>query len=383
MAGPVFRELAEDLTQVWSPSLLYTGHPHTLRSAGSNGLAVEAAPPYDRRSKSRRLWSWMKYFFRAMQLTARHTGGALLFIVSNPPFLGLLGFLFKLVRGQRYVVLVYDIYPDLLVGLGTIRSGIMSRAWTLLNQLVLKHASQIFTIGEEMAYLLNRTYDLGRTAAGCAIVIPNWADVDGIRPLAKCDNRFAIEHGLVGRITVLYSGNMGNTHDIESILAVARELKDHETIRFLFIGEGAKWPLVEKTIADEDLGNTLLLPFQPEENIPYSMATGDIGIVAYQPGTESCMVPSKTYYYMAAGLVPLVISSRETDISRMLEGHHCGLSLRTGDIEGMKRAILSLAGDRELLSRYKAAARTTVERHFSRSNTKRFVEAFRQFGTMD
>ena len=183
--------------------------------------------------------------------------------------------------------------------------------------------------------------------------------------------------------TVLYSGNMGNTHDIESILAVVRELKDHETIRFLFIGEGAKWPLVEKTISAEGLDNVTLLPFQPEDILPYSMATGDIGIVAYQAGTEHCIVPSKIYYYMAAGAVPLVIAGRDTDLSRMLDDNHCGLSVRTGDIEGMKRAILSLADDSELLGRYKKAARVTVERQFSRSNTKRFIDALRQFGTMN
>jgi Glycosyl transferases group 1. len=275
---------------------------------------------------------------------------------------------------------VYDIYPDVLIGLGKIRHGIISRIWMALNRLVLEHASLVFTIGEDMAYLLENSYDLSRTAAGHSIVIHNWCDVDTIKPLAKQDNPFAIEHGQVDKITVLYSGNMGNTHDIESILAVARELKNYETIHFLFIGEGAKWSLVEKTKVNEGLNNITLLPFQSEEALPISMATGDIGIVAYQPGTEACIVPSKTYYYMAAGLVPLVVSGIETDLSRLLVKNLCGMSVRSGDIEGLKRAILRLADDVELLKKYKASARITVERYFSRRNTELYIDALKQYG---
>lgn len=382
MAGPLFRELAEDVAEELGPALLYTGHPHTAHRVGTGQLAIQAAPEYDRRTVLRRLLSWLRYFFAAFMVVAESQRTTLLFIVSNPPFLGLLGYLNKMIRGQRYAVLVYDIYPDLLVGLGTIRTGFISRAWTLLNRMVLEHASLVFTIGDDMARLLERTNDLGRTDAGHAIIIPNWADVETVRPRAKTVNPFAIEHGQVGKVTVLYSGNMGNTHDIESILAVARELKDHETIRFLFIGEGAKWLLVQKTIADEGLDNITLLPFQPEDVLPYSMTAGDIGIVAYQPGTEECIVPSKTCYYMAAGLVPLVVSGTKTDLSRQLVENNCGFWIRTGDTENMTLAILSLAADLELLGRYKATARSYAERFFSRRNTERFIDALRKYGRM-
>jgi glycosyltransferase involved in cell wall biosynthesis len=176
---------------------------------------------------------------------------------------------------------------------------------------------------------------------------------------------------------------MGNTHDIESILAVARELRNYETIHFLFIGEGAKRPLVERTKVNEGLENISILPFQTEEILPYSMAAGDIGIVSYQSGTEACIVPSKISYYMAAGLVPLVISGKETDLSRMLIKDGCGMSVRSGDIDGMKRAILTLANNGELLKSYKSAARVTAEQHFSRRNTKLYIDALRQYGLIE
>jgi glycosyltransferase involved in cell wall biosynthesis len=378
-AGPLFRELAEDLAKVWFPSLLYTGHLHTHVFTGNDRLVIKDAPEYDRRSNLKRLVSWSSYFFSALWVVAWQSHRALLFIVSNPPFLGLLGFFYKLVRGQKYVILVYDIYPDLLLGLGTIRRGILSRTWEFLNHIVLENAEIVFTIGKDMANLLDEKYDLKKTKAQRAVVVPNWADIASIRPIAKADNWFAIQHGQLGKTTVLYSGNMGNSHDIESILEIASELRENDLVHFLFIGEGAKRSLVERMKAGKNLRNITLLPFQSEEILPFSIPTGDIGIVAYQPGTGHCSVPSKAYYYMAAGVVPLVVSDLETDLGKMVIDRRCGVVVLNRDIEAMKQAILTLSADTELLQQYKKVARETAEEYFSRSNTARYVDTIGRY----
>ena len=44
MAGPLFRELAEDVAEEFGPSILYTGHPHTKNRQGTGKLSIKAAP---------------------------------------------------------------------------------------------------------------------------------------------------------------------------------------------------------------------------------------------------------------------------------------------------------------------------------------------------
>ena len=80
------------------------------------------------------------------------------------------------------------------------------------------------------------------------------------------------------------------------ILDAATELEPKHEIHFLFIGEGKKYSLVEQHMKTHQLQNITLLPFQPEEVLPYSIASGDIGIVAYENGSQGCMIPSKTFY---------------------------------------------------------------------------------------
>ncbi|MCK4823243.1 glycosyltransferase family 4 protein, partial [bacterium] len=357
MAGPLFRELAEDLAKVWPQSVLFTGHPDTVCCDVDPCLHIKPAPRYDRSSYFNRFVSWVKYFFKALWFVWRRPKNSTLFIVSNPPFLGLAGLFFKRVRRQRYVMLVYDVYPDFLVPLGRLKRGVISGCWDFFNRLVYENASLVITIDRDMGKRLGKKFDVSKTDGKKVVCIPPWADIEVIKPVDKKQNQFAAKYDLLDKTTILYSGNMGHSHDIETILNGAKKLKMEAGIHFLFIGEGAKWSLVEKTIEEFQLKNITLLPFQPEEVLPLSMTSGDIGIVTYEDGTQGCMSPSKAYYYMAAGLPILVISEYETDLTRLVKEKGCGIWVKNGDIDGMAKAVKELSENPGLLTRYKKAAR--------------------------
>src|SRR5450631_3218132 len=107
--GALFRELVEDSSKTFAPVILYSGSiPEHLYT--DNTLTVIAAPTHNRSSNLTRLVSWLHYFATALLSVMSLRSRSLLFIVSNPPFLGLVGLFFKLLRKQKYVVLVYDIY---------------------------------------------------------------------------------------------------------------------------------------------------------------------------------------------------------------------------------------------------------------------------------
>lgn len=379
MAGPLFRELVEDLARAWPPCLLYTGHRDTIKHGGSSWLHIEAAPGYDRRGNISRLISWLSYFFLSIKIVWSQPRNSLLFIVSNPPFLGLAGAFFKGLRKQPYAILVYDIYPDILLRLRRLKSHSLARCWHLVNRLVYRHANMVFTIGHDMAYRLEQKLHTSKADTKEIICIPLWADVETLRPIAKDENWFALQYGLQLKTTVLYSGNMGHSHDIETILEAAMHLAVEKGIFFVFIGEGAKWSLVERTIKDSRLENVLLLPFQPESILPYTMASADIGIATYQPGTEGCMIPSKTFSYMAAGVVPVIVSSTDTDLTKMVEEKGCGLWVKSGDGKALARIITDLHADNKKLMQLKNAARNIAKSDYSRNNTKQFEQALRKY----
>ena len=380
MAGPLFRELAEDLAKIYAPAMLYTGHPDTVCRESIECLNTISAPVYYRTNNLYRLLSWMNYFVKALKVTWNQPKDSLLFIVSNPPFLGLAGLLFKWIRGQRYVVLVYDIYPDLLIALERLKKGVVSRCWDFFNRIVYENASQVMTIDHDMGRRLEKKFNVLKTDCQRVICIPTWADIEIIKPIEKVKNWFAAKYDLLDKTTILYSGNMGHSHDIETILETAKKLRREAGIHFLFIGEGAKWLLVEKTIQDLQLKNITLLPFQPEEVLPMSMASGDVGVVAYENGTQGCMSPSKAYYYMAAGLPLLVISKYETDLTRLIKEKGCGIWIKNGNADGMAMAVKELNENPVLLAQYKKAVRKAAEEHYSRKNSELFINVLKAIG---
>ena len=379
MAGPLFRELAEDAAEHFGPAMMYTGHPDTISIGGKEGLTIEPAPKYNRANLFTRLFSWFHYFFNAFLKISLYPSETLLVIVSNPPFLGLLGLFFNKLRQQKYVILVYDIYPELLIEMGRIKKGVITKCWDYLNRLIYTNSTLLISIGQDMVAKLEEKIDFSNSCTSQPICIPPWVDVESIKPIPKNQNWFVQKYGLTEKTNVLYSGNMGHTHNIEFILETAKKMTDESEIQFVFIGEGAKRGLVQETIDRFDLKNITLLPFQNEDVLPYSMSCGDIGIVSYQNGTQGCMVPSKTFYYMAAGLVPLIISNVATDLTSMVGEKDCGIWVKGDETDHMVHTILELHRDKELLTHYKKSARKTVEMDFSRKNSSRFIEVLEKY----
>ena len=82
------------------------------------------------------------------------------------------------------------------------------------------------------------------------------------------------------------------------------------------------------------------------------------------------MVPSKAYYYMAAGLALVIISDRENDLTDMVETHQCGVWIKSRDIEGLASAIVGLHEKPAMLLKYKQAAREVAVRYYSRQNSR-------------
>jgi glycosyltransferase involved in cell wall biosynthesis len=369
MAGPLFRELAEDLSKNFKDkSELYTGHPDTLEYIGRiETLDISKSPLYNRKSKLTRVFSWLKYTILAFLKVLFAPKGTLIFIVSNPPLLGPLAWFVSKLRKLPYVVLVYDMHPDTMISFGVLKeSSIAVKIWRYINKCVWEKAAAVYTIGDVMAERLTAQFDVKKTQLKHVGVIPPWADTENIKPIEKSLNPLVNELCQTDCITVLYSGNMGISHDIDSMLKAAKLLREQANIKFLFIGEGEKWQSAYDYVEQEKLTNVQVLPFQPEERLPYTMALGDISLVALDKGAEGLMVPSKMYYYMAAGSAVIGICQGRNDLEQSLLRGDSGLTVLPGDSKKLAETIMLLADNSSELKRLKENARQSSVAHFSR-----------------
>jgi len=112
----------------------------------------------------------------------------------------------------------------------------------------------------------------------------------------------------------------------------------------------------------------LLLPFQAENVLPYSLTTGDVTVITLSKGVEGLSIPGKVYYAMAGGSALLCISSGNNELKNIVDKHQCGISVEPGDVEGFVSAIKRFYQDHVFLKSCKENARKAVESHYTKKN---------------
>ena len=369
MAGPLFRELAEDLSAIMpKTSTLFTGHADTLAIGSFNKkLNIYKAPPYNKRSKLFRLLSWINYSLFAFWKMLMVDKDTIIFITSNPPLLNFFALLVSLIKRTRYIVLVYDMHVDVLIGRGFLdKNSFFVKFWRLINKKVWNRSLAVYTIGSVMAENLSKQFKVKNTNLARVGVVYPWVDTERIKPILKNDNPLSSMLDQKDKITVLYSGNMGISHDIDSILNAAKILKDQINISFLLIGEGAKWKKAVEFKKENNLNNLQVLPFQPEDKLPFTLSLADIALVSLDEGAEGFMVPSKMFYYMSAGAAVIGVCKGINDVSKIILKSNCGITIEPKKPKELANIIKALSADKKKLKNFKKNSRQSAVFYFSR-----------------
>jgi len=357
--SPQVLELCEKIADELGPTLLFTGTD--LRKSRTPRLTIQPAPAYDNSSYRSRLKTWLSYSAAAMKLGIRLRGSPVVVVTSNPPFGPFIGYFLRKVRRFRYVIRVLDVYPDAILQAGLAKGFFRAIpfGWELSSRIAFQHAERVITLGECMAERVQRFM----AAQQRVDIIPDWVDTERISPIAKANNWFAKEHNQLGVLTVLYSGNLGVTHDIEGVFSAIEQLEGDPRIQFLFVGGGARRGEIIARLKERK--NCRILANQSEEVLPYSMSSGDVALVLLGDSGRGVSMPSKTYHMMASGAAVLGISSGDNDLKRTIEYHGAGLNLEPRDDAGIVKAIKRFASDPVFLEQCRQNSRAAATFSYS------------------
>lgn len=356
---PYFLKMMDRLSASLGACVLYaSGDWESL----SERVRLKRLPVYRRGSLWQRAFSWLMGAIAAVPSLLACRSDQYVLLVSNPPILPHVGWLCSKLKGFRYGVLVYDIYPDHLVRAGTLREGsAMVRLWHGFNARVFKDAACVVTLGERMADALKRHTD-SELLIDC---IPVGADVEAFQPIEKSKNPFVQQQHLMGKTHVLYSGNMGISHAFDGLVQAMRAMADVPDVVFMFIGQGAGADMLQAMHEADPIAHVRLLPFQPWETVPYSLASGDIAIVSQQKGTADLSIPNKTFAFMAAGCAILALTDEGSDLASLVKTHAVGRVVDVDDPKAIERCLREMLSDGQALEQYQRNARQAAVEHFS------------------
>ena len=294
---------------------------------------------YNRETTFNRLLTWVIGYFQIWINVVIRFRKDTLFIVSNPPFAPLLPLTVK----NPYKLLIFDIYPDALSELGYLSdNSIIIKLWRKSNKSVFAKAISIYTLTDGMRLLLEQ-YAGDKPIE----VVPLWTDNSFLKPVNPDKNPFIEKHNLSGKFIVMYSGNLGLSSNVEILLDIAARTIS-KNLTFIIIGNGArKEKLVEKAI-DLNLQNVIFLPWQPVDELPYSLASANLALVFLGSNASRLAVPSKLYDILSVGVPLLCVTTKDSAVEKLVAKYDCGKSFNPDDLNGMINYIHELSENNQL-----------------------------------
>ncbi len=281
----------------------------------------------------------------------------------NPAFESALPlFVAGTLRRKPIIYAAWDIYPDVGIRLGVFRHRPVIDSVAAIENYCYRHSAFVHVLSQQHRKLLA---DRGVPIAKLAM-IPLWVDTEFIRPIPR-RNQFSAQHNLDDSFVVLYAGNFGKTHGVDSLLETARLLSSEPRIRFVLVGAGEAHSDLQSAFESAGLTNAQFLNFQPREKLPVLLASADVSLVMLKPGFGSDSVPSKAYPIVASGRPILASVDSECETASFVRQAGCGICVQPGNSHAIAEGILKLFRDRNLCAQFGAAGRSYALQHHSRS----------------
>ena len=301
----------------------------------------------------------------------------LIYVASTPPTQGALAALVKKFKRVPFVYNLQDIFPDSLAGTGLAKKdGLIWKIGRIIENFTYRNADKIIVISQDF----KKNIMAKGVPEDKIIVVYNWVDQNAVKDIPRSENKLFTMYGLdPSKFYVTYNGNIGLTQNMDMLLEVAKSLEANEDIHFVLVGNGAYLEQVKQIVADRNISNVHMLPFQPYEDISHVFSLGDVSLVISKPGVGENSVPSKTWSIMSASR-PVLANFDENELKTIIEENNCGIFTKAGDKVAFTDAILKLYNNKELCKEYGHNGRMFVMDNLTReAGTKKYVDVIKSF----
>ena len=177
-------------------------------------------------------------------------------------------------------------------------------------------------------------------------------------------------------VKLLYCGNFGLGHELETVLRAAQRLDHGLDLEIIFVGTGALQKRLKELTRELGLDNVDFRPPVPLFKLPELLAGGDIHLVSQKLGTEGLLVPSKIYGILAAGRPVLFVGPNHSEIAAIITASGAGIIVRPGDVDGVVEALKRLVCNPHIREAMGACGKAYYEKHLGRERSvSRIIKA--------
>ncbi len=280
--------------------------------------------------------------------------------VSPPLTFGAAGWLVARRHRCPLVFNVQDVFPDVAIEVGAIRSPRIIRFFRWMERVTYRRADAVTVLSDDLA--ANVTAKLGTETSSAekpaVRVVPNFVDVTSIRPTDRRTD-YRREHGLGDRTVVMYAGNLGHSQSLDLMVAAADHHGDRPDIVYVVNGGGVRAD--DLRAAAGTRGNLVVVDYQPRERVSEVLASADVHLVPLRTGLGASSVVSKTYSVLAAGRPVIASIDEGSEVARVVVEAGAGLVVPPDDASALIAAVEELVDDPDRRGRMGEAGRRWAE----------------------
>jgi len=262
---------------------------------------------------------------------------------------------------------VQDLEVDVAFGLGMLKQGAIRKIMLGLERRILSAFDRVSTISPQMI----RCLELKGLASERLCELRNWVDTDVVAPGPSQTSLRSSLNLKPTDIVALYSGALSHKQGLELIIEAAGAIRQsHPSLQFVICGNG---PLKSKlTEMATGLTNVHFIDLQPVERLSELLSTADIHLLPQKAEVSDLVLPSKLAGMMASGRPIVAMAHPGTGLALEMTGS--GLVVPPGDAHALRAAVIALAEDEALRSRFGTAARLRAEQKWDRALIIRSLE---------
>lgn len=391
--GQIYTELFEALADEFDITVVCTVPSYTgkvpaeyqakhLYHETINGVHVIRVPvrEFSKEDKKSRVLNMADFWFGAREATrSLDMPFDMVFTFSGPPILGgMLGVYGARRMGAPLVYGIQDFNPEQTMAVGYAGNALVHKVMMLFDKRSCRRSSCVVVPGRDLRETLQSRFK-GERVPDCE-VINNWTDDRKVVPLSKDDTgvrAFRERYGLSDKFVIMYSGNIGLYYDLPNILEVIARFRDRPDVVFAFVGEGAVKGELEETARRRSLDNVTFIPYQPKDQLVYSLNAADVHLVTNAKGIKGVSCPSKAYGVMATNVPIIGVLEPGSEVWRIIEESGCGVLAQTGDYEAIEKAISDVIENKKAFIGSHSTGRRYLESSLTREHaTKRYRTLF-------
>jgi glycosyltransferase involved in cell wall biosynthesis len=307
------------------------------------GIQVYHIPLKKHKSTLKRILSFVYWHIASFILGLTLKKISFVLSPSPPLSIGFVSLMISKIKGAKVVYNVQEIYPDLLINQGNLKSSLIINLLKKVEKFIYNNSDAVVTIDNVFYSTILPRFNDSRKLH----IISNFVDTDLYKPLKKQQSLPEIFGEDNKKIKILYAGNIGFFQDWEPFIYAAKELSI-ENIEFWIIGEGVQKSYLEKEVHDNNLTNVRIFPYQRRELIPIINNYADIHFIAISQQMEQEGFPSKVYTIMACAKPLVVITGEKTPLYNFLKDKSCAELITSDRNVSFTDAIRKLANNKEL-----------------------------------